>query len=443
MPGGDYPGTEAADTALVDIVLALRCNGMTSKAVNPEEQINDLNLFFVHKYYPSPATPEVRHYYFSSADIAKHIKLTNIRLGKYTMYAVANAGKKLCSDSHDSETPSAVGEGLCSMNEVQIKELVVRYSQEPYKMDNLLMSSVDPDMAVKRSDGTLPTITVNLVRKVARVDFSYKLVGPAIGKMSVKKIVLNKIPARTSPFVPSKPTSSTLYNSWKLCDFGIGTSENEYVVNPFYLPENIAGDVDGITSERDRHVKTAPSAASFLYIDGDYEGSQYGMSIYFGDDMQGGNFDVDGNAHYKMNLELGGPNLDDARVSSMALEVLQEATGMGTNEWTEMRMKIKCSNYFDDQLTLNCNVAYPSIGEVNGAFEAYKATTDGGDWTPLADQGNYRFSILNTTSQGSGEVWCKVRYKQEQPCQDVRLSLTVASRYGSTNFKDQKFDVVN
>ena len=439
------PGHSPEDTALVDAVLILRCNDLQTKTADretQERQVNDLNLFFVHKSYPSAAAPEVRHYYFSSADMAKHIKLTNIRLGKYRMYAVANAGKRLCSDSHDPEHPSAVGEGLCSMTEAQIRDLSVRYSQSPVLSGNLLMATENTDVTINRADEVLPTIKIDLERRVAKYDFSYRLVGPAVGRMKVKKVEVKSVPAHTTPFGDNRQVGDNYYNSWTIQNFGDGTLQEVYETC-FYLPENMQGDVVGVVGEQDRYFKNAPQYATYLYIDGDYDGAQYGMSIYFGNEMTGGNFDVNGNAYYKLNLELGGPNLNDARVSSMKLEIQNNTFETQPDTWIDMLVKVACSNYFNDQLVLNCNVANPSIGEVNGMFEVYRSDAAGTIGEQLVNKGNYRYDVLSTGDEGKAEVWCVIRYKQSVGHDQVRLSMTIQSRFGAANFKDQVIDFKN
>lgn len=435
------------DTALVDAMLILHCNDMQTKAETREEQekqINDLNLFFVHQFYPSVENPEVRHYYFSSVDMAKHIKLANIRLGKYRLYAVANAGQKLCSDSHDPLQPDAVGESFCSLTEEEIKNLDVRFSQSPTSATKLLMVGENPETEIKRADEILPTVQINLVRKVAKYDFSYRLVGPAVGKMKVKKIEVKSVPSRLSAFQANR-LSGTSYNSWTILN--AGNNGQLYDEQPyetcFYLPENMQGDVPGLQQE-DRHVKNAPEYSTYLYIDGEYENSQYGISLYMGDDMTGGNFDIPGNAHYLLNIEQGGPNLSDARISSMKLEIHSEGPyETFVNEWIDLLVKITCTNYFNDNLTLNCNIANPNIGEAGGEFEVYLSDSSGRQDEPINNIGNFRYNILSTGDDGKGEIWCLVKYRQANPWGQVRISLTIQSRLGTAYFEDQVYDFKN
>lgn len=441
-------GNAEEDYALVDAMLILRCNELDTRATREEQekQINDLNLFFVHKSYPSPAAPEVRHYYFSSVDVAKHVKLTNIRLGKYRMYAVANAGKSLCSGSHELVAPDAVSDALCSMTEAEIKVLDVMFLQNPTVAEKLVMVGENPDTEIKRADEVLPTVQVNLKRKVAKCDLSYYLVGPAVGKLKIKKIELKSVPYYISVFEKNKQIDEARYSSWTLRNFGTGQVLTEPYENCFYLPENIQGPGTNVNTDEDRYVKNAPADATYLYIDSEYEGTQYGMSIYLGDDIgdkySGGNFDIKGNAHYQLVIQQGGPDLSDARISSMKLEIENDVYETIRDTWVEMLVRVTCSNYFNDNLELNCNVANPNIGTVNGTFEVYLSDAAGQQGTPVSEvvPGSFRYGILSTGADGKGDVWCVVRYKQTQPYDGVRLALTVQSRLGTTSFDDQEID---
>lgn len=440
------PGLSPEDTALVDAVLILRCNDLQTKAADretQERQMNDLNLFFVHKSYPSSAAPEVRHYYFSSADMARHIKLTNIRLGRYTMYAVANAGEQLCSDSHDPEHPAAVGEGLCSMTEAQIQALTVGYSHNPTQADNLLMSSVDPDMAVKRSDeSVLPTITVSLERKVSKVDFSYDLVGPAVGNMEIYRVEAKSLPYQVSPFVANRPATG-YYEDRTIVNYGSVPNKDAAYSTTFYMPENMQGDVEGVASEQDRNARKAPANASYLYLDGKYGGNQYGISVYFGESMTGGNFDLGGNTHYQLHLALGGPDVNDARVSSLKINSDDFKPSIRKGEETYATVEIICSNYFNDEITLMC-------AAVGGSFKKFRVrlldeggNEAGGDLDDYSG-GECWYKVLTTDdSFGEKRIKCRVYYSQTVAPASVTMILKIQTRYGQSTFKTQDIQVTN
>ncbi|WP_294596428.1 hypothetical protein [uncultured Rikenella sp.] len=455
-------GNAEEDYALVDAMLILRCNELETRAATREEQerqVNDLNLFFVHKSYPSPTAPEVRHYYFSSVDVAKHVKLTNIRLGKYRMYAVANAGKSLCPETtHDPETPpTTVSEALCSLTEDEIKAMVVKLEGDERvddltRADNLLMSSVSPSgnkdnpycdetMEVRRGDeGVLPTITINLVRRMAKVEFSYELVGDAVGKMKINSIATQYIPLSFGLFGKegSKPAAEDDFNPYvyPVLDVPNGGNLDDPII--FYLPENRQGDVEGINTEQDRNGLNAPKYASYLYLDGEYEGSQYGFSIYFGDDMQGGNFDVRGNAYYQMHLQLGGPDLDDIRVSSLKIDVIKHfAQNVKVGNETEADVELICSNYFNDEVKLLCS-ATGATGV--SQFEVIHMKEDGTTETlsNVSEHGGFTYVMLRTDNQpGTKTVKCKVKYSQTalgDGGQSVTILFKLATRYGTTTF---------
>ncbi len=67
----------------------------------------------------------------------------------------------------------------------------------------------------------------------------------------------------------------------------------------------------------------------------------------------------------------------------------------------------------------------------------------GGMDDKLTDKGNFRYDVLTTGEDGNGEVWCVVRYRQTEAFDRVKLALTVQSRLGTANFKDQVIDFKN
>lgn len=417
------------DTALVDALLILRCNEMQTKAVEDDEkQINDLNLFFVHKFYPSEADPEVRHYYFSSVDVSKRIKLTNIRLGKYRLYAVANAGGSLCSDSHHPTEPTAVGESFCSMTETEIQNLEVDYSVSPLRGGNFPMSCFDNDMVISKND---QEFSISLKRKVARYEFSYELMGPAIGQMAISRVALQSVPGSVSLFKPN--SSSATYSDRVL---GSGSSVNNLT---FYVLENMQGNVSGITSEEQRNAQTAPQHASYLFLDGKYQGDQYGMSLYLGDDMNGGNFDVEGNANYHLHLKLGGPNTDDVRVSSLKFIASDLSPMIPSMEEQVITVEIICSNYLNDEISLICS----ATGGRNKTFRVRMLDENGNEaGTDLPDisdeEGEYRFSVIEDTGSTPGEqrIKCRIYFTMESGSSVVILM--AQTRYGRTTFSTQE-----
>lgn len=444
-------GNAEEDYALVDAMLILRCSELETRTqTESEQQVNDLNLFFVHKSYPSPAAPEVRHYYFTSSDIDKHLlMLRNIRLGPYRMYAVANVGKSLCSGSHELKEPDAVGDALCSMTEADIKDLAVE-CEEPdlTRADNLPMSFVDEDMQVKRGDGgTVPAITITLARKVAKFSFTYNLVGKAVGKMKIKSVGMRYVPNTIALFAKNEPTSAGDFHKVDgvnpLCEFGEDgfggniTNENPVI---FYLPENMQGDVKEITSEKDRNGQKAPRYASYIFIDSEFEEedgqkNQYGFSIYLGDNVTD-NFDVQGNAYYQVHLELGGPDPDDIRISSLKINVETPfPISFKLNEPQEAVVEIICSNYFNDELQLVCS-APGALGE---SFEVSKVGGDGNPFDDVSGIGKFWYNVLVTDDQpGERSVKCKVVYLQTMEASPIQMNLMLRSRYGTATVVDRK-----
>ncbi|WP_294593719.1 hypothetical protein [uncultured Rikenella sp.] len=467
-------GNAGKDSELVDAMLILRCNELETRAATREEQerqVNDLNLFFVHKSYPSPTGPEVRHYYFSSVDVAKHLKLTNIRLGKYRMYAVANAGGSLCSDSHHPTDPTAVGESFCSMTEQQIKALVVSSGKKDLtQADGMLMSSVDENMEIKRAkhpgdqvaEGSIVPISIVLERKVAKFQFSYELGGDMVGKMKITSIGARYAPKNVAVFEKSTPSSSGDFLAMDVVrplrnfvadgseGYGGNISKEDPII--FYLQENMQGDVSGITDPRDRNGHKAPKYASYIFLDGTYKESenekaeQYGFSIFLGNNTTD-NFDVEGNAYYHVHLELNGLDPDDIRISSLKINVLSAfPVDFKLNEPQEAIVEIICSNYFNDELQLVCTApgargqhfdVFPLIVKPDGTEELGPAFDD------VSGTGDGWYDVLETDDQpGERRVKCKVVYTQTMSSGLIQMNLMLRSRYGTATVVDRKNIIV-
>ena len=460
------------DTALVDAMLILRCNDLQTKAEatreEQEKQINDLNLFFVHKHYPSVANPEVRHYYFSSVDVAKRLKLTNIRRGKYRLYAVANAGGRLCSDSHHPTEPTAVGESMCSMTEDQIKALIAEpWEYDLTRADNLPMSSVDENMEIKWAkhegvtvdEGDIVPISITLKRKVAKYLLSYEIGSELAGKLKIKSIGVSNVPGRVALFKNSKADKFTDF-----LDNGITIPVKEYK-DPFegnvpeedplvfYLLENMQDPVLTITEPEERNGRNAPTYASYIFLDGeapdpeDGASRQYGFPIYLGNNMTT-NFYVEGNAYYHVHLQLKG--LNDVRISSLKIKVIQGFPNpIYVNQPEEAIIEITCVNHFNDLLELVCTPE----GANQPQFTVIPITKlpDGSEKEELPlqdvapDGERFWYHVLETDNQPPYErtVKYKVEYIQGKTSRPIRLSLMLRSRVGTVAIVDDNFTVRN
>ncbi|MDE5945031.1 MAG: hypothetical protein K2G93_05525 [Rikenella sp.] len=453
------------DTSLVDAMLILHCNEMQTKAEASreelEKQINDLNLFFVHKHYPSPEAPEVRHYYFSSVDVAKRLKLTNIRLGKYRLYAVANAGGRLCSDSHNPTEPDAVGESFCSMTEDQIKDLVAEvWEYDLTRADNLAMSSVNENMEIKWAkhegqdikDEDIEPISISLERRVAKFLFSYELGEEMTDVLKIKTVGARYVPGRVALFKKNMPTAAEFLTTdylYPLVDFGDGSNVGISKENPviFYLPENMQGPVPEITDPKDRNGHLAPQYASYIFLDGestaeDGTQQQCGFSIYLGENITD-NFDVEGNAYYHVHLQLNGLDPDDIRISSLKINVLEPFPDrFKVNEPQEAIVEIVCSNYFYDELQLVCT-APGARGQGFQVIPVDESGNEGSAFEDVSGTGDFWYNVLLTDDKlGEQRVKCKVVYTQTQTATPIQMNLMLRSRYGMATVVDRKNIVV-
>lgn len=448
------------DTALVDAMLILRCNDLqtkTSEATPEEKQINDLNLFFVHKHYPSEANPEVRHYYFSSVDVAKRLKLTNIRLGKYRLYAVANAGGSLCSDSHHPTEPTAVGESFCSMTEDQIKELVWENKTPGFDLtiaDKLLMSSVDENMEIKWAkhagqdikDEDIEPISITLKRKVAKFQLSYEMGSALAGKLKIKSIEVKNVPAKVALFKNNVSGAGEFLTSYKpLKRFTSSSGENVPREDPiiFYLSENMQGPVPTITKPEDRNGRNAPKESSYIFFDGeapdpdDGRMKQYGLPIYLGDNTTD-NFDVMGNAYYHVHLQLEG--LNDIRVSSLKINVVQPfPEDFFLTQPQEAIVEIVSSNCFNDELQLTCTAPGAPIGGYSfQVFEVDEKDQVVREFDPVSGQFWYNVLLTDDREPYERSVRCKIVYTQTGAATPIQMNLMLRSKYGTATVVDRK-----
>lgn len=419
------PGLSPEDTALVDISFLLRYDKMATKAgtVDVETRISNLNLFFVHDRYPSPGAPEVRHYYFDlkDQDVVGVLNLSNIRLGGYTLYAVANSRGNMCGTDHTGST--SVSDNLCSMTRDQIEAAVVQAVIE--NGNTLLLMTAKQVVTVKKYDQLLP---LSLTRRSAKVEFNYTVTekGQQIG-MQFQSIYLQSTATAITPFSEALPTrfSRSIYSvqsqpiAGSLVCYPMENKQGEGT--------NFSGGAMGRTG------LYAPADATYFYLSGNYRGDdgqnkQVGFSIYLGEDLDGNNFDVTGNRHYQVNAYFNGIDPNDNRISWISIDpgTKFDPAVAYENDMIEARdILVNCKNCYNDQLYL-----YPQVlGAMGmGEFHVFVTGEDGVE-REVTSAGVGRYLLLESGATGVGEVRCRVTYKHDM-AESIQLALTLKNNFG-------------
>ncbi len=411
------PVVSAADTALVDIAILLRNIPMErTKAIDIETHIANLNLFFVHQSYPSAGSPEVRHYYFEEASdgagLSSQLKLTNIRVGKYRMYAVANYYNGSMDPgnmppSHNND-PGYGAVDLSSVTEADLQSYLL-YN----KAGHLLMTAEDEVLihkpGVPGQVATQDHIDINLVRQHAKVNFTATINSgnPALSGMTITGLYFGNWAQRVKSFATTEVGSSENFVT-RSASFGTVSPVGGKAITlaDCYPLANNQGMVPGL-QEADRSAENAPDAASHLRVATLTGTSRYDYSVYLGAN-QTNDFNLEPNKNYTVNMNINGLE-GDARISSMAITQPQ-FSAPGTGELvTSAEFEVAISNRFNERFSLRPQIISPD--NITGTFEIFLYDEGLGDYsaTPLPEESG-NVLILDTNLPGS-EAQMTVRYK--------------------------------
>ncbi|MEG2606093.1 MAG: hypothetical protein RR980_02495 [Mucinivorans sp.] len=369
-----------------------------------EKAIYDLNVFLVHTTFgqggTSPATPDVRFFYFDNVQggrkepITSPITLPNLYNGEYRLYAIANNGSKLYKGNLGVFSQ-------CNLREDQIKNIQTTVNPECKLSAGLLMSTVmDPvkgapviDLRSTEQNDTY-RYSMTLRRRVAKVRIKYAVKEELKGKIYVNYLKSQNIPEFITPF-SENPNPAVTINMVK----SDPVSENQYYET--YILENNSGEVPAITVLNDRSAANAPDKASYAFLDCAYDNQNAttGYQIYFGNG-QLSNFDLTGNHVYDMTININGYSANDSRVSTFYLKKVSVADDVDGGKI--IKLAVSYSNQYKNRFRLQCR---ESIGGEVKNLEAIMIDATGNE-IAIGDDG---VPICNADLTNETDVQIKVK----------------------------------
>lgn len=276
-----YP-TSGDDECRVEITFGIKNDPfiVQSRALTPEQesQILDVNLYAVHS-----KTGEVKHQYIRESSNV----VLSMYTGTWTLYAFANSG-------YDMGETTAQG----------LEVIVVDTRTEDALASNGKMRMAKKQI-VEISDNL--SIRLELERLAAKVQISVSVSAAISDQLIIQGVQMCNVPI--SARYIGENNAITFYDYAKQ-----EVSDNAFS-RTYYLPENLAGEIQTITKPEERSPKNTPDQATFIRIEALYNGSPAIYYAYPGEN-QTTDFNLRHNHNYILNITLHGANPEDLRVST-------------------------------------------------------------------------------------------------------------------------------
>lgn len=178
--------------------------------------------------------------------------------------------------------------------------------------------------------GTQTIGNVELKRLCSRIDVTLS----AATGITLTSLQLCHLP-RGSWYVERTPATWTAPAAYD--DFSeVTVTGSTTFSQSYFVYESLAGTVEGLTAETDRHKDNAPTDASYLLIGATGDGWKTVFRVYLGGVDTGGavnhnNFNIYRNCHYTVNVQVNGSSDSDLRIDKR-VETIGMAATLG--DWT-------------------------------------------------------------------------------------------------------------
>ncbi len=292
--------------------------------------VTNVHVFMFYKKNISGSLPHIenfsRHYYVSSLEDMKVIKMPNLYVGYYEMFVIANNGEIIGDIDGSKLNPN--GED-CSITQNEILKL---WSEPTIITTRNIMTFYSSSVLVDRfregDNINDHSFTINLEKKTAKIGLNLTNRYPAgngnddyiaFTSFSFANIV-QSIPLYDNDYV-SNPGIEQLTNSsvTKI------TKQNYENYGQFIRP-NEKGYGQNATTQADRNYENAPEGASALIISLDYYEppvvSKLSYVIYLGQTSYPyglNNYNVFAKDSYNYEISVGSPNYEDPRLMFMTV----------------------------------------------------------------------------------------------------------------------------
>ena len=267
------------------VTFTFSCDALPgTRAVADESRVEDINLYL----FPANDAP-ARHVYAAS----QRTVALELPDGRYTLYAVAN-----------------LGTDTGPLPEAEVRALRSAWNPDGSDSGTLPMSA----MRTFTVRGTTQ-IAIELVRAVAKVDFSYTVAADFSRSLSVRSVRLCNVPRFAALFGEGRITADgecAATEAFPADDDGYSAV--------YYLPENLQGENVSIPGQEQKNEANAPEYAAYILIEGEADGLHVVYRIYLGENNTS-DFNIARNRVYRIEARILGRNTVDWRVSTTEVSV--------------------------------------------------------------------------------------------------------------------------
>ena len=356
------------------VTFTFSCDALPgTRAVADESRVEDINLYL----FPANDAP-ARHVYAAS----QRTVALELPDGRYTLYAVANLG---------TDT------GL--LPEAEVRALRCAWNPDGSDSRTLPMSAVRT-FTVR---GTTQ-IAIELVRAVAKVDFSYTVAADFSRSLSVRSVRLCNVPRFAALFGEGRITADGECAATEAFP-----ADGDGYSAVYYLPENLQGENVSIPGQEQKNEANAPEYAAYILIEGEADGLHVVYRIYLGENNTS-DFNIARNRVYRIEARILGRNTVDWRVSTTEVSVTPFAERHAPGRTATAQFRVVSTNNDRSTCFLTCE-------------------REEGDGDVTLDGEPILFGVPYPFLSGDGERTADITYTQQREG-DVRLRLVLTDEKG-------------
>ena len=259
------------------VTFTFSCDALPgTRAVADESRVEDINLYL----FPANDAP-ARHVYAAS----QRTVALELPDGRYTLYAVAN-----------------LGTDTGPLPEAEVRALRSAWNPDGSDSGTLPMSA----MRTFTVRGTTQ-IAIELVRAVAKVDFSYTVAASFRNSLSVRSVRLCCVPRFAALFGEGRIAADGECAATEAVP-----ADGDGYSAVYYLPENLQGENVSIPGQEQKNEANAPEYAAYILIEGEADGLHVVYRIYMGENNTS-DFNIARNRIYRIEARILGRNTVDWR----------------------------------------------------------------------------------------------------------------------------------
>ena len=356
------------------VTFTFSCDALPgTRAVADESRVEDINLYL----FPANDAP-ARHVYAAS----QRTVALELPDGRYTLYAVAN-----------------LGTDTGPLPEAEVRALRSAWNPDGSDSGTLPMSA----MRTFTVRGTTQ-IAIELVRAVAKVDFSYTVAADFRNSLSVRSVRLCNVPRFAALFGEGRITADGECAATEAFP-----ADGDGYSAVYYLPENLQGENVSIPGQEQKNEANAPEYAAYILIEGEADGLHVVYRIYLGENNTS-DFNIARNRVYRIEARILGRNTVDWRVSTTEVSVTPFTERHAPGRTATAQLRVVSTNNDRSTCFLTCE-------------------REEGDGDVTLDGEPILFGVPYPFLSGDGERTADITYTQQREG-DVRLRLVLTDEKG-------------